>query len=204
MKVVILSFFAIVTTVCSAATASWSGFWITRGSHAYDEWHTYDLYAEVQSDSGARGKVEAMLYEHEEGTDFFLKSFDYSTTMANVRSSMVLAFIGDILSEETFDSAIKLALCSYGDTAEGGTLIEDRSNFYLGFMTSEDGVSDGQKWYGWIHVSIDDQKNMNILSSGIGLNGEGVIVGGGSATPEPSSGLLILLGGALLMLRRRG
>ena len=58
----------------------------------------------------------------------------------------------------------------------------------------------GQTWYGWVHVSIDENLEMTLLGDGINLYGGAVTVG---ATPEPVSGLLLLVGALLLALRRR-
>ena len=62
-------------------------------------------------------------------------------------------------------------------------------------------VQEGMSWYGWVHVSIDENLNMTLLEDGINLTGGAVTVG---VTPEPSSALLLLVGGALLVLKRRG
>lgn len=58
---------------------------------------------------------------------------------------------------------------------------------------------EGMTWYGWVHVSVDENLNMTLLDDGINLNGGPVTVG----IPEPSSSLLLLLGCALTTLRRK-
>ena len=93
------------------------------------------------------------------------------------------------------------------DYCTGGTLIENPSDFYMVFKVSEvlkdsSGYSEGQTWYGWVHVAIDDNLEMTLLGEGINLYGGAVTVGE-SVTPKPSSALLLLVGGALLALRRR-
>ena len=122
--------------------------------------------------------------------------------MAPVKNAWFLVLYGDVINAETIRTATQLEFYDsvYGQEHEGGTLIADRRDFYLAFEASEYGVEDGQSWYGWAHVSVDDDLRMTLLGSGIGLNGESVIAG---AVPEPFGGLLLLLGMAVLALRRR-
>ena len=186
-----------------AASAYWTGIRVMTSSHSYDEWVSYSVLGDVVSETGTYGSLQATFYEHEEGGTFFLKSYDYSAEIIPVKNSWALVFCGDVLNAETFERAIKIELCDYSNATVGGTAISDRTDFYLGCLSMEYGVENGQSWYCWMHVSVDDTRKMNVLSSGIGLNGEPVIVGGGSATPEPSCALLLLIGIGVLGLRRR-
>ncbi len=62
---------------------------------------------------------------------------------------------------------------------------------------------EGMTWYGWVHVSVDENLDMTLLGDGINLYGGPVTVGvPESAIPEPAGGLLLLLGAGLLALRR--
>ena len=118
-----------------------------------------------------------------------------------------LALYGDIVSEATFDSFTHVEDTYINDPnvpLVGGTLVENPDDFYMAFKVSEvledSGYSEGPAWYGWVHVSVDDDLRMTLLGADINLTGGAVTVG---ATPEPSSALLLLVGGALLALKRR-
>ena len=67
-------------------------------------------------------------------------------------------------------------------------------------LKDSSGYFEGQTWYGWVHVSLDDDLYMTLLGADINLSGGAVTVG---STPEPSAALLLLVGGALLALKRR-
>lgn len=186
---------------CYGASAYWSGVGVWTDMSA--ERNEYHLYGDIHAANGAKGSILARLFGHEEDGDFYLNAFDYDFpgSMVEVNTVMVLAMLGDVLGDDTFESAIRIVLCDDGDTVTGGTRIEGRSNFYLGFMTSETGVENGQRWYGWAQLSVDEDRVMTVLASGIGLNGEPVTVG--ETIPEPSGALLLLLGLGVLGLRRR-
>ena len=98
-------------------------------------------------------------------------------------------------------TADPIPLCNwYDSTTENGQFISNADDFYLAFMSTGSQSEDGIDRYGWFHVALDDNMEMSILESGIGLYGENIYVG---ATPEPTAGLLLLLGSAFLALRRR-
>ena len=78
-------------------------------------------------------------------------------------------------------------------------LFED---FYLGFMGRGYREWSDLTWFGWLHLSVNDNLEISILDKGIGLNGEPVRIGIG-AIPEPSCCLLVVMGIAALGLRRK-
>lgn len=184
-----------------AASAYWTGITIDRMDIYHSDNKSYDISGMVYSENNKRGSLTAILFGHTEGESYLLKSYDYSVTSAPVKNSWIVAYYGQILGPATIDEANFIEMCGYGNCYNGGTLIDDPTNFYLAFTTSEFGVENGQTWYGWAHVSIDHEKNMNILASGIGLYGEAITVG--VSTPEPSCALLLLIGIGVLGLRRR-
>ena len=68
-------------------------------------------------------------------------------------------------------------------------------------LTGDEGYEEGMSWYGWVHVSVDENLQMTLLDEGINLYGGAVTVG--MSIPEPSGGILFLLGAATLGLRRK-
>ena len=117
-----------------------------------------------------------------------------------------LVLYGDIVSESTFASFQSIELFDYDGRADiGGTLIETPKDFYMAFkvsevLTGDEGYEEGMSWYGWVHVSLDDNLQMTLLDADINLYGGAVTVG--MDIPEPSGGILFLLGAAVLGLGR--
>ena len=153
--------------------------------------------------------MHSFLFGHMEDDNLYLKHEDFShESMEPTYNWWALALYGDIVSEATFDSLNHVEDTYINDPNAplvGGTQVENPSDFYMTFKVSEvlkdsSGYSEGQSWYGWVHVSVDDDLRMTLLGSDINLTGGAVTVG---ATPEPSLALLLLVGGALLALRRR-
>ena len=136
----------------------------------------------------------------------YLKHKDFSGESLNPTFNWwALALYGEIVSEETFGSLVAIEDFYGNDISSGGTLIENPKDFYMALKVSEvlmgpDDYEVGQSWYGWVHVSIDDDLHMTLLGADINLSGGEVTAG---VTPEPSVALLLLLGGALLALRRQ-
>ena len=144
------------------------------------------------------------LFGYQDNETFFLKKCDRKTTpVGDDNVTFVLAQYGDLLSSDTIDAAAQIPLCVWDFYEhEGGIVVGDPSDFYLGFMTPESKTADGIPRYGWYHLSIaDDLSRITLLDSGVGLYGEGVYVGIG-AIPEPSATVLLLVGFAALLLRR--
>ena len=150
------------------------------------------------------GGTEAYFVGYKDEDGFHLKQGDRMATEMPVENNVwVLAVYGDILYHDTIWNAEQIGMSSiYDYSATGGTQIENPENFYLGFMGRGYGIYSDLTWFGWLHLSVNDNLEISILDKGIGLNGEPVRVGGGPI-PEPSCGLLLLLGGVALGLRRK-
>jgi len=201
MRRFLIAVILFLTHFLSAASVTWTGIQTFRVDYLDSDKKCYQISGEIHDDTGANGTLTALLYGHTEEGAYYLKSYDYSQTTAPVLNSWVLAYYSQILGPETFADANAIQRCLYEDNFTDGTLVIDPSDFYLGFVTSEYGVENGRSWYGWAHVSIDEEKNMNVLAAGVNLDGGAVVVGS-TPTPEPSSALLLLLGLGMLGLRR--
>ena len=137
----------------------------------------------------------------------FLEQRDFSYALTPTISRWAPVLLGTIIDETTFYDAAVIPLTFQDDYDGNGIEVRDYSDFYMAFRVTEpivrgEDVLEGMSWYGWVHVSIDDDLRMTLLGADINLTGGAVTVGG--ATPEPSSALLLLVGGALLALRRTG
>ena len=192
-----------------AVPVSWSGVSVMDGGHYQGGAHGYWLGGDIYGANNTHASIFSSMYGHVENGDFYLKHQDFSKeSMEPTYNWWALALYEDIVSEATFDSLTHIEDTYINDPnvpLVGGTQVENPSDFYMAFKVSEvlkdsSGYSEGQSWYGWVHVSVDDNLNMTLLGEGINLSGGAVTVG---ATPEPSGTLLLLVGGALLALRRR-
>ena len=162
----------------------------------------------VHSEDGKYAGINSDIYGHMEDGKLFLKHLDFSLEPVNPTFNWwALVHYGEVVGEDMFNSqSQKIEDFYYGDEySTGGTLVENPSDFYMAFKTCEsifvsgEGDVPGESWYGWVHVSVDDELNMTLLGEGINLYGGPVVVG---AVPEPSAGLLLLFGLAGLALRR--
>ena len=193
----------------SASLAYWSGICLINDGVYTDNTGDYGFLGNVRDDEGNRADIISDFFAHVENGNLYMKHKDFS--LEDIEPTFnwwALAVYGDIVSEETFNSLKHIEDFYSNDLYTDGTVVENPDDFYMAFKVSEvlldknyDYVA-GQTWYGWVHVSIDENLEMTLLGDGINLNGGSVMVGGGG-TPEPASGLLLLVGGALLVLRRQ-
>ena len=206
MKITIV---AILLTLCScvnAAPAYWTGIGLSSGE-GFDNTVWNHFSGSVYGENGEHALFHSFIYGHVENNGTYLKHLDFSGEMMEPTFNWwALALYGDIVSEATFSSLNQLELIYYDDAfGNGGTLVENPSDFYMAFKVSEvlkgnAGYEEGMSWYGWAHVSIDENLEMTLLGADINLYGGAVTVG---VIPEPPGGVLFLLGAAALGLRRK-
>lgn len=203
--------FAVVVLIWCNATFASSAYW-TGVNLSNSGWNPglgaqeYHIYGDIYGDTGHTWLLSEF-FGHKENGGLRLKHLDFSSEpMEPTFNWWVLAHYGDIVGADTFGSMTHIEdVYSSDDLSTGGTLIENPGDFYMAFKTCEsifvsgEGDVPGESWYGWVHVSVDDELNMTLLGEGINLYGGPVVVG---AVPEPSAGLLLLVGLAGLALRR--
>ena len=206
MKIATVMILLALCNCANAASAHWTGLWVDT-DEGFDYTICYRISGGVYGENGEYGRIHVPIYGHVETDGLHLKQFDFSKEMMNPTFNWwALALYGDIVSEATFASLDQLELIYYDDSFDsGGTLVENPSDFYMAFKVSEvlvgdTGYEEGMSWYGWVHVSMDENLEMTLLGADINLYGGAVIVG---AIPEPSDGMLLLIGAAALGLRRR-
>lgn len=208
-------FFVVAVLFCGAVNATsarWDGIRLLNGEWYSNGSREYLFYANIHGENGEIAWIFSSIYGHIENGNLSLKHVDFSQeSMEPTFNWWALALYGDVVSEVTFDSFVRIEDFYNSDPNApytGGTKIENPSDFYMVFKASEVLLEDreyvaGQSWYGWVHVSIDENLDMTLLEDGINLDGGPVVVGGGDfAIPEPSSALLLLVGGAMLALMR--
>ena len=202
MKTTFLISFICLSSACLASSYNWIDVDIINGSIGGSDIRTYSIYGCVYSGYEYLASTEGPLAGYKDGNGFYLKQKDHKTTQQKVDNNVwIAAYYGELLCAETFSTADPIPLCNwYDSTTENGQFISNADDFYLAFMSTGSQSEDGIDRYGWFHVALDDNMEMSILESGIGLYGESIYVG---ATPEPTAGLLLLLGSAFLALRRR-
>ena len=192
----------------TAASAYWTGITFGSSLDVPGVKCGYDFFADIYGENGAHAGMLSMMYGHFDNGNVYLKHQDFSGESMNPTFNWwALAVYGDIVDAETFagDKFTHIEDFYDYDYYTGGTLVPDPSDFYMVFKVSEVLIENhdyvaGQSWYGWVHVSIDDNLNMTLLGEGINLYGGGAVVG---AIPEPSSALLLLVGGVLLAIHRK-
>ena len=204
---IIIVVVAFVLCMCSnAASARWGGINISNNESFLHNYMCYWLGGGVYGENGEYGRIHTSIYGHIETGGLHLKQFDFSGEMMEPTFCWwALALYGDIVSETTFSSLNQIELFSGTEPEDiGGTLVENPEDFYMAFKVSEvlkgsTGYEEGMSWYGWVHVTVDENLEMTLLGADINLYGGAVMVG---AIPEPSGGILLLIGAAVLGLRR--
>ena len=209
MKVVITFWALLIGLSLYGAAAMWTGISVDGVPCEMAEGTIQsELGGLVRGEDGVGASIIGMFYTHEELSTMRLKVYDYSVTAAPVNTKWLLAVYGDILGSDTMSSFKVVEPCDYPNCDVGGDIIEDSNSFYLAFVAEnwDDYVAKVENphvWYGWANCAVKSDGSLDVLASGINLDGGPVRIGGGSATPEPSSGLLLLLGWAALGLRRK-
>lgn len=129
-------------------------------------------------------------------------------------ATWILSAFGDVVSAEAFNDASNVFYSqqfgkgsvqrSVGVNVEEAIYLSVKVEGYDWdrYFAEDEYVLTGDVRYGWVALCADQAGNLSMLSSAIDLDGDGIIVGGGSI-PEPSSGVLMLLGLASLGLKRK-
>lgn len=207
MKAILLAIISLVVWMGQAASFSWEYVYVIPGEIGGTSVKAYTISGSIHAGSlwWSVASTEGPFLGYKDEDGFYLKQCDHQSTASPAENNLwVLAVYGEVLSYDTIENAHKIPLCDWYDgTTTGGTLIETPEDFYLGFMVNGYDDWSDMTWFGWLHVSVDDELSMSLLDAGIGLNGEAVRIGIG-AIPEPSCVLLLLLGlGVLGLCRKR-
>lgn len=118
-----------------------------------------------------------------------------------------LSCAGDILDESYFnalDSFFYKRNIQNDSTIhkDYGIDISKGHDIYLAVMVTDYRHPDSDYNYGWVQIGMNEDGRIYAIDSALGLNGQAIIVGGGSATPEPNSVLLLIIGIGVLSLIR--
>lgn len=199
-------FFVVVCLIMNAALSasySWEDVGVINGLGPGDlRWYTFG--GVVHSGDDYVASTEGPLVGYKDGNAFYMRQQDHKTTQMKIDNNMwIVAYCGEFLNADTFATMDSIPLSNwYDETALNGQFVSDKNDFYLAFMTVGSNVKDGIERYGWFHVALNDELEMSILDSGIGLYGEAVVVGY-APVPEPNSVVLLLMGLTMIVLRRK-
>ena len=207
MKAFIVMFMLALCNGAIGASAHWEGIHLSNGDGTAGIMREFHFGTDISGADGGYAWMHSLIYGHMDNGNLYLKHKDFSQEAIEPTFNWwAFAVYGDIVGEENFDVINRIDDFYGNDLYTGGTLVENPDDFYMTFKVSEVLLDEkynyvpGQTWYGWVHVSIDENLEMTLLGDGINLYGGAVTVG---ATPEPVSGLLLLVGALLLALRRR-
>ena len=209
MRIVVVLLMLLLCNGAIAASAHWTGVILSDAGSYPNGVREYHLGGDIYGTNGEYAWMHSFVDVHMSDGEVSMKHTDFSLeSIEPTYNWWALAVYGDVVGEATFDSLTRIEdyyATNPNDPYTGGTLVESPNDFYMAFKVSEvlvegNGYVPGQTWYGWAHVSIDENLNMTLLGEGINLDGGAVTVG---VVPEPSAALLLLAGGALLALRRR-
>ena len=206
MRAVITLLMLLLCDSAIAASAYWTGIRAYTYGRDSENTRNYSLFGDIHGENGEYAGILSDIYGHMENGQLYLKHMDFSQESLDPTFNWwALALCGDIVSKATFTLLTAIEDFYSNDLYTGGTPIESPGDFYMAFKASEvligtDDYEEGQTWYGWVHVSVDENLEMTLLGEGINLYGGAVTVG---AVPEPAAGLLLLAGSALLVLKRR-
>ena len=187
-----------------AATYNWGAGIVNDGIPRDGIIHDYYLSGSLSIDDVHVAETDGNMIGYRTTDGYFIGLRDHETTPMSINNNIwAIAGYGDLVSSASISALTTVDVLDwyfydFGD----GTLVQGPGDFYLVFMTVGDHALDGVSRIGWYHVSVGEYSQMTLLDSGIGINGESILVGIGPI-PEPTSGMLLLLGAAALALRRR-
>ena len=160
-----------VMTLCYrgiAAMAHWSGVSVYNYGQHPDQTRDYCLEGGIHGQNGEFAEILSDMYGHVENGGVFLKHADYSRESLNPTFNWwVIALYGEVVDEANFNSHASVQDFNDYTYYSGGTLVENPNDFYMAFKVSEVLLENydyvvGQTWYGWVHVSIDENLEMTI------------------------------------------
>lgn len=203
-RIAILQILCVFSVCCQGAEAEWRYVSVMNGEIYGSSVRNYYISGCVYDGNQGLASAEGPLVGYSDTAGFHLLQQDHETTPMPVDNNIwVLTHAGDLLNSESINMLQRIELCDWNKSEPtDGIIVDSPEDFYLGFMSTGDNAWDGIDRYGWFHVGIDQNLDMFIIDSGVGLYGESIYVGIGPI-PEPTSGLLFLLGVAGLALRRK-